>query len=46
MKITQYYPVLQVEDVAVTAAFYREHFDFEVQFDSDWYIHLQSRHDP
>ena len=46
MKITQYYPVLQVADVTATAAFYRENFDFEVQFDSDWYIHLQSRHDP
>ena len=35
MKITQYYPVLQVADVAATAAFYQEHFDFEAQFDSD-----------
>ena len=46
MKITQYYPVLQVRDVTATAAFYRDHFDFETQFDSDWYVHLQSRHDP
>lgn len=46
MKITQYYPVIQVSDVAATAEFYRAHFDFEVQFDSDWYMHLQSRHDP
>ena len=45
MKITQYYPVLQVRDVATTAAFYKDHFDFEVQFDSDWYVHLQSKHD-
>lgn len=46
MKITQYYPVLQVSDVAATAAYYTNHFDFDVQFDSDWYIHLQSKHDP
>jgi uncharacterized glyoxalase superfamily protein PhnB len=46
MNITQYYPVLQVRDVAMTVAFYRDHFDFDVQFDSDWYVHLQSRHDP
>ncbi len=46
MNITQYYPVLQVKDVAATAAFYQAHFDFDVHFDSDWYIHLQSRHDP
>ena len=46
MKITQYYPVLQVSDVAATASFYKTHFDFDVAFDSDWYVHLQSRHDP
>lgn len=46
MKITQYYPVLQVKDVAATAAYYVTHFDFAVQFDSDWYVHLQSTHDP
>ena len=46
MKITQYYPVLQVSDVAGTADFYRTHFDFDAAFESDWYVHLQSRHDP
>ena len=46
MNITQYYPVLQVADVAATAAFYKENFDFEAAFEADWYVHLQSRHDP
>ena len=46
MKITQYYPVLQVSDVATTAAFYEAHFDFAPAFASDWYVHLQSKHDP
>ena len=46
MKITQYYPVLQVSDVATIADFYRSHFDFDTAFNSDWYVHLQSRHDP
>ena len=46
MNITQYYPVLQVENVAKTAEFYQTHFDFDVAFESDWYMHLQSRHDP
>ncbi|MBF9035495.1 glyoxalase [Rhodobacterales bacterium HKCCE2091] len=45
MKITQYYPVLQVEDVAATAAFYCAHFDFAPAFESAWYVHLQSRQD-
>lgn len=45
MNITQYYPVLQVRDVSATTAFYVDHFDFEPQFETDWYVHLQSRHD-
>jgi hypothetical protein len=46
MMTTQYYPVLQVRDVANTAAFYVRHFDFVPMFEADWYVHLQSRHDP
>jgi catechol 2,3-dioxygenase-like lactoylglutathione lyase family enzyme len=42
MKITSYYPVLMTGDVAGTAAFYIEHFDFKPLFQSDWYVHLQS----
>lgn len=45
MKTTQYYPVIQTDDVAGTTAFYVDHFGFEVKFDSDWYTHLQSRED-
>ena len=46
MKCTQYYPVIQTEDVATTARFYRQHFGFEAKFESDWYVHLQSTADP
>ncbi len=46
MKITQYYPVLQVADVEEAAAFYETHLGFARAFSSDWYIHLQSKHDP
>lgn len=46
MKSTQYYPVLMTDRVAVTARFYEDHFRFKRQFDSDWYIHLQSAEDP
>jgi uncharacterized glyoxalase superfamily protein PhnB len=42
MNATQYYPVLMTDRVAETARFYEEHFRFKRQFDSDWYVHLQS----
>lgn len=45
MKTSQYYPVLMTGEVAGTAAFYRDHFRFESKFESDWYVHLQSRED-
>ena len=43
MKCTQYYPVIQTDDVSGTARFYCEHFGFAPQFESDWYVHLQSK---
>ena len=46
MKLTQYYPVIQTKDVDATSAFYRKHFEFDVAFESDWYVHLQSKLDP
>ncbi|MEQ8988086.1 MAG: VOC family protein [Marinovum algicola] len=46
MKCTQYYPVIQTNDVAATTAFYVDHFRFKVLFDADWYCHLQSSEDP
>ncbi|MEQ8901357.1 MAG: VOC family protein [Roseovarius sp.] len=45
MKLTQYYPVLMVEDVAEISTFYQTHFGFRSLFDSDWYVHLQSSDD-
>lgn len=46
MKCTQYYPVIQTEDVKATKSFYVDHFRFKVSFDADWYCHLQSSEDP
>lgn len=46
MKTTSYYPVIQTEDVAQTAAFYRRHFRFDAEFEADWYVHLRSTEDP
>jgi len=41
MKITSYYPVIQSKDVAGTARFYCDNFDFTPMFEADWYVHLQ-----
>ncbi len=35
MKTTSYYPVLMTDDVAGTAAFYVDHFEFTPLFESD-----------
>lgn len=45
MRSTSYYPVVMTTDVPGTAAFYIRHFRFKPLFDSDWYVHLQSRED-
>lgn len=45
MKCSQYYPVIQTDDVAATKAFYVDNFRFDVSFDADWYCHLQSSED-
>ena len=41
-----YYPLLQVKDVATTAAFYQEHFGFTPVFSSNWYMHLRAPNGP
>jgi uncharacterized glyoxalase superfamily protein PhnB len=46
MKISQFYPVLMVSDVAAVAAFYKTHFGFKPLFTADWYVHLQSVDEP
>lgn len=45
MKVTSYYPVLMVDDVSTTSAFYVAHFGFKPVFETDWYVHLQSEAD-
>ncbi len=45
MKCTQYYPVIQTDDVEGTTAFYVSNFRFKPVFESDWYAHLQSSED-
>lgn len=41
MKAVSFYPVIMTEEVASTAAFYREHFGFETVFEADWYVSLR-----
>lgn len=41
-----YYPLLQVKDVAATAAFYKDLFAFTEVFASDWYMHLRAPNGP
>jgi catechol 2,3-dioxygenase-like lactoylglutathione lyase family enzyme len=41
MAITSMYPVLMTDDVATTAAFFRDHLDFTTTFEADWYVSLQ-----
>lgn len=41
MKVTSFYPVLMVDDVAGAARFYREHLGFETTFEADWYVSLR-----
>lgn len=41
MQVTSLYPVVMTTDVASAADFYRTHFDFEVTFESDWYVSLK-----
>lgn len=45
MKCTQFYPVILTGDVEGTSRFYQDHFRFQPSFESDWYVHLQSRED-
>lgn len=44
-QITAHYPVLLVENVGETAAFYETHFGFTRQFDADWYVHMAREDD-
>lgn len=41
MKVTSFYPVLMVDDVAGAARFYRDALGFETTFESDWYVSLR-----
>lgn len=41
MRASSFYPVILTGQVAITAAFYMEHFGFEKVFEADWYVSLR-----
>ena len=41
--ITSYYPVLMVKNVEECRDFFVNNFDFEIVYDSDWYVHLSKK---
>ncbi|MGD7044481.1 VOC family protein [Jeotgalibacillus proteolyticus] len=41
MKVTGFYPVILTDDVSKTVDFYKNHFKFEVIFETDWYVSLK-----
>lgn len=45
MKVSSFFPLIQVRDVVATSHFYRKHFGFKPVFESDWYMHLRAEGD-
>ena len=37
------FPVFTVKDLVAAKSFYTEHFDFDVVFSNEWYLHLASK---
>ena len=46
MKINSLYPVIMTADVAISKAFWTDHFPFEITFDSEWYVSLKTDQQP
>ncbi|MGQ0575043.1 MAG: hypothetical protein ACT4RN_12685 [Pseudonocardia sp.] len=42
MTLSSFYPVICTDRVAKTRDFYTDHLDFDVTFDSGWYVSLRS----
>lgn len=40
MALTSFYPVLMADDVAASAAFFRDHLGFQITFEADWYVSM------
>ena len=46
MKLKSFYPVILTTKLEESTDFYARHFDFEVMFQSDWYVSLKRPGDP
>lgn len=46
MNVSSFYPVVMVEDISESEAFYTRHFPFDVTFTTEWYVSLRSRTEP
>jgi catechol 2,3-dioxygenase-like lactoylglutathione lyase family enzyme len=46
MKLSSFYPVIAVTDLAASRDFYTRYFDFTITFEADWYISLRRNGDP
>jgi catechol 2,3-dioxygenase-like lactoylglutathione lyase family enzyme len=46
MRFNSFYPVIMTHDVVGSKAFYLEHFNFEVTFETDWYVSLKAAQAP
>lgn len=40
-KLLDFYPVIETQAIPESSRFYRDHFGFEIRFETDWYVHLQ-----
>lgn len=46
MKINSFYPVITTKNLNESKNFYTAHFNFEISFDSDWYISMKTMQSP
>ena len=46
MKVSSFYPVIETGEVAKTADFYRQYFNFVTAFEADFYVSLRLDSDP
>jgi uncharacterized glyoxalase superfamily protein PhnB len=46
MKIVSAYPVICTDKIAESRDFYKQHFNFKITFEEDWYISLRSEKSP
>ncbi|MGD9308442.1 MAG: VOC family protein, partial [Desulfosarcina sp.] len=46
MKIESSYPVICTDNLSAARAFYSDYFDYDITFETDWYISLKTKAEP